>query len=384
MLRNCDGTTSACVACGVSTAVTEPHCLQLVPSNAGTVDLYSGSVPVNISSVVTWDTTNCGSGLAGYPASIGHRVTVEGVNLCVVLTSSFTVSGELRVWGDRALVVLARDAITVTGMLTVASHNNEAASPCSAGFTGAGARSGARSGSDGAAVSGEYQPDTGGGGGGFCGSGGRGGRSTEGGTGGAGGIGASAEDMVPLVGGFGGGNGNGAAGEGGAGGGAIQLSAPTVTISGRIVAHGAGGRGGDTGGTRNLGAAGGGGSGGAIHLEALALDLTSTSMLDVRGGGGGAAACWNGSARRGHCGVATTAPMATAGTVSACSGMGSGGQGASVTAADGLDGDAAFDGHGGGGGAGCVLLRSQRPTTATPTLAPSVRSILSDMPPNVR
>lgn len=388
VLVGCDGTRTTCVACGSSTSLDAPHCLTLVPSNTGSVDLMARADDVNITSVVEWNTTDCDSGgLSGVAREIAHEIRLEGVDLCVVLTRSFTVSGELRATGDRALVIVASERIEITasGILTVASHNDESTLTCSRRPGGAGARTGgAGVGGNGVAGDHDYIPDSGGGGGGHCGLGGSGGDGGGGAVGGGGGGIVGPDDMVPLQGGSAGGNGNGRVGEGGRGGGAVQLSAPRVIVNGRILAHGAGGLGGDneTGGRRQA-AGGGGGSGGAIHLEALELTLAGGSMLDLRGGGGGAGACWNGSAQIGHCGVASTAPAATSGTAASCAGVGAGGDGASLSSANGEAGDDAYEGHGGGGGAGCALLRSYLGTPSAVT-APNVGSILSRMPPNVR
>jgi hypothetical protein len=279
VLVACDGSRTTCVACGTSDAVAEPHCLELVPSNTGSVDLTGRADEVNLTSVVTWDTSTCNSGgLSGVAREIGHEVTVEGVDLCVVLTNRFTLSGELRVVGDRSLVIVARDRIDITasGVLTVASLNDESTGTCGRDVIGAGAQpmSAAQAGQNGVAGStGSFNPDSGGGGGGRCGGGGRGGDGlgADGlgdAAGGDGGSGAAVDDLVPLVGGTPGGNGFGRVGEGGAGGGAVQLSAPRVSVLGQILAHGAGGLGGGLENAgRRRGAGGGGGSGGAIHLE---------------------------------------------------------------------------------------------------------------------
>jgi hypothetical protein len=396
VLVACDGSRTTCVACGTSDAVAEPHCLELVPSNTGSVDLTGRADEVNLTSVVTWDTSTCNSGgLSGVAREIGHEVTVEGVDLCVVLTNRFTLSGELRVVGDRSLVIVARDRIDITasGVLTVASLNDESTGTCGRDVIGAGAQpmSAAQAGQNGVAGStGSFNPDSGGGGGGRCGGGGRGGDGlgADGlgdAAGGDGGSGAAVDDLVPLVGGTPGGNGFGRVGEGGAGGGAVQLSAPRVSVLGQILAHGAGGLGGGLENAgRRRGAGGGGGSGGAIHLEALELTLGGASMLDVRGGGGGAPGCWNGSEGVvGHCAISTAAPETTDGSDEACGGTARGGTGGSGASADGTEGDAFADGAGGGGGAGCVLLRSRIGSPAA-AVAPSAASVLGRMAPTVR
>jgi hypothetical protein len=384
----CDGARTPCVACGTSDAIAEPHCLELVPSNTGSVDLAGRADDVNLTSVVTWDTTACDSGgLSGIAREIGHEITIEGVDTCVVTTNRFTLSGELRVIGSRSLVIVARDRIEIaaSGILSVASNNDESSVTCTRGAAGAGSRaSGDGVGAAGARGSDTYAPDSGGGGGGFCGVGGGGGDGEGGAVGGDGGAASGAGDLIPLIGGVAGGNGSGRVGEGGAGGGAVELSAPRVSVLGRILAHGAGGLGGgiEPGG-RLQGAGGGGGSGGAILLEGLEVTLGPASMLDLRGGGGGAAACWNGSSdEAGHCAVATTAPAATEGTGASCGG-GRGGTGGSGGNADGTAGDMDYDGHGGGGGAGCLLVRSHV-GSPTPVTAPSASSIVSRMAPVVR
>ncbi len=145
---------------------------------------------------------------------------------------------------------------------------------------------------------------SGSGGGGFGGAGGAGadigatdgacfmGGNSISGPGGSGGGICGNELLVPLVGGSGGAGGvpgqdpSTQPGPGGGGGGAFQLSVRgTLTLTGGILAPGAGG------GPTVSGGGAGGGSGGAILLEARVLESSAGCFLAANGGGGGAGDC---------------------------------------------------------------------------------------------
>lgn len=387
----CDGSRTSCFACGVSPMNPAPHCLDLIPSNVGTLDVTARADGVTVDGeTVEWNTGNCDSGHTpatggNVPGAQVHRVSAGGVDVCVVRASTLRVinGGMIVAVGSRPLIVFALDEIFVdaTSTISVASRNDESSTTCAADIVGAGSMP-AHPGADGAAGTDTYSPDGGGGGGGFCGAGGAGGNGSGGGSGGLAGVVRPSLSLVPMVGGARGGNGSGPTGEGGHGGGALQLSAGRVRIDGAILAHGAGGLGGGTGGGRRAGGGGGGGSGGGVHLEALQLQLGAGSVIDLRGGGGGAAGCWNGSSDvSGECAPHTAAPAGMAGATIMCGGA-TGGDGASGTSISGTAGDADYNAPGGGGGAGCLVLRTMG--TPAPVTAPMSSSIVTRMAPAVR
>jgi hypothetical protein len=139
-------------------------------------------------------------------------------------------------------------------------------------------------------------------------------------------------------------------GAGAPGGGALHLAArDAVTVSGNVLASGAGGG----PGTGDRAGGGGGGSGGRIGLEGATVQLLSTAVLAANGGGGGGG-CENGAATRGTDGLASATPAAGG----AAQGKGeAGGAGGSGSAPDGASAVVAErGGGGGGGGAGFVIL----------------------------
>lgn len=107
-----------------------------------------------------------------------------------------------------------------------------------------------------------------------------------------------APNYLPLVGGSGGGGGGGSSNpgglagtNGGAGGGALMLVASgTVTLSGKISAHGGAGGNSNNGscesGVQPYAGAGGGGSGGGVRILASAYSVQG-GVIDVSGGKGG-------------------------------------------------------------------------------------------------
>jgi hypothetical protein len=143
----------------------------------------------------------------------------------------------LEVGGDRPLIIVARESITIDGSVQVKE-----------GFAGAYALPGAQQ--DGAGPgAGKGSSDTtsgSGGGGAFCGKGGNGGAATA-----TGGAAYGTAELIPLQGGSSGGGlfaagsfidarGGGAVAGGGSGG-AILLEAPTVKVLGSLTANGGGG-----------------------------------------------------------------------------------------------------------------------------------------------
>ena len=201
---------------------------------------------------------------------------------------------------------------------------------------------------------------SGGGGGGRGSTGGKGG-NTNYSTGGAGGKAVGSLALVPLFGGCGGG---GAAATykgdvGGGGGGAVQISVNgTLTISGQVLAPGAGG-----GGGKGYAGGSGGGSGGAILLEAV--KITITGLLAANGGGGGGSG-YNGA--NGQSGGANTT-RAAGGAHKYASAGGSGGALSSEYGAAG--GKYIVYGGGGGGAAGRIRLNAYQMTVGAKSASPA-------------
>lgn len=229
----------------------------------------------------------------------GTRFRVVSDTLAVLAVDTFTLPATARVYGfgNRALIVLARNAITVGGEIDFSAG-------CFLGqtFTRACGGPGAGDGGTSAAVNGDGCAggtggsdggnETGGAGGGFATAGGNGGGAPGKTTPAAAAItGCPGPALVPLLGGGGGGAGAPSGSSvGGGGGGALQLTSLTsVTLSAVSASDratffmaGAGGKGTFT---TNRGG-GGGGAGGAVLIEAPAV--TVTSALFACGGGGGA------------------------------------------------------------------------------------------------
>jgi hypothetical protein len=218
---------------------------------------------------------------------VRHQVQGDG-EVAVLHLHSLTVAAgaTIQVVGARPLIVVASDAIVVSGRVDAGAH---ATTPGPGGFgPGLGAGAG-RAGTHQGAYS-----DSGGGGGGFGDHGGAGGAITGCATALPGGLAGASQGDDPisvLAGGAGGGAGESTAcpdNLGGAGGGAIQLTSDVsvfVDETGVITAGGGGGRGGtDCGGSDgNSGA--GGGAGGAIVLQAPSV--TNQGVIAANGGGGG-------------------------------------------------------------------------------------------------
>jgi hypothetical protein len=264
-----------------------------------------------------------------------------GTTACVIAGLSITVSSSIRVIGDRPLILLAADAITIDGKLDVASHR-------AAGGAGA---------SLGPCATDSVNPTTtvgGGGGGGWGGSfGGPGGPGGIGVGNGKGGVPPGTTVPATLRGGCPGGGGAGDGGTAGLGGGAVALIAiNTVSIAGTVNASGSPGGGGSA-----SGGGGGGGAGGMIVLEAATVKVTGQCFANGGGGGEGANAAADGDP-----GEASPAPDRP----------GAGGQGGTMFGGDGGDSafgktlggvvggvgesiGAAIGGGGGGGGSAGVI-----------------------------
>jgi hypothetical protein len=272
---------------------------QVLPLNvsAETLDLPSISgeaLTVPAGCIVTIDTTTpevrdskCGIDATSYSIrNMNQRG--GGRPATLLLVKSLNVVGTMISSGSRPLLVVAQNTITVSGLVDVSSVS---AVPASNSVVGAGVSPCLLG--NGGMLAGNPDFASGGAGGSFASKGGNGG-AAESVAGGAASAAASNQLLEPLRGGCSGGTGGGllggdSIGTGGEGGGAIQLSAfDNVTISGNILANGAGGREGEaammTGAKGTAG--GGGGSGGAILLDSKLITLAGARIVAVGGGGG--------------------------------------------------------------------------------------------------
>lgn len=325
------------------TGITGPVCLSSPPA-----------APLSLNGTI--DTTACGD---------GAFMTIEGVETCVLAGTTITVSNGSAVQGigARPLVLVASDAITIEGRLSVGSRRGQP--------PGAGASTAAAS----TALCAVQAPidlaeddDAGAGGGAgasFLGNGGDGGVGDNNNNGGTPGtadgakhVAAVAKPTVIRAGcrGTNGGTGvnNMGAGIGGMGGGALYLIAGTrITISDIVTAHGAGGGAGSV-----RGGAGGGGSGGMIGLDAPTV--TISGGVTANGGGGGEGGVVGDNSASGSDGAADGSRAAGgSGTLQAGNGGLSSGRNGGGN--DIQNGDAGSDdtggGGGGGGGAGYIYVK---------------------------
>jgi len=279
--------------------------------------------------------------------------------LALLSVGTFTVVNHVAVSGQRALVVVAADRISIEGVL-------DAGGKSTADGPGA-AKSG--TGGDGNYLGGNGS-SSGGGGAGFGTVGGAGGGNTNSGAPGMGGSAFGDPALTILQGGGRGGSAgcfqSGGAVRivaGGGGGGAVQLTAVNsigVAAMGQIVAGGGGGVSYlDSGCPQNGG--GGGGAGGALFLEAPTVSIAGTVFAP--GGGGGAG------------NKTSTEPNGSDGT--ACPSKGGLADGAGASGGDGVcagtggtgtsPSDLYIGGGGGGGGAGRIVLRTHNAPTFNPS-----------------
>jgi hypothetical protein len=317
---------------------TFPICLATAPT-----------MPLNITANTKLDTS-----MAACAAT-----TMAPDNICVVAATTITISAELRGIGNKPLVLLASESITVmdNGEIDVGNHRGDA--DLGAGANPTVCQAGTAPGNGGGDGAG------GGAGGSFTGTGGVGGEGAGDGGGGGGDGGTPAQavmNVTTLRGGCAGQQGADGGGAGGRGGGAVLLVAGTaITIGGSGINAGGEGGGGAPTGERG---GGGGGSGGMIALDAQTI--TATAFLIANGGGGGEG---SGQVEAGNPGADATETTAANGGANGSAVGGSGGTGSAGPAAGpgaiGLIGIIlnGVDGGGGGGGGGAGLIKA--PATAT-------------------
>lgn len=283
----------------------------------GSLSLMTGTVDTSTLSVVT----QC------LPPSA--YTTQPAADACVIASQSITVpSGNtITVTGTRRLILLAEEAVTITGTLDAASHRTGLAGPA------------ADTGPCPTAVTSPTTATEGGGGWGatFGKPGNNGGNSPGGGMGGGA---ASSLPITVLGGGCRGGSGaNSGAGNGGGsgghGGGAVLLLAgQSITIDGVVNASGGAGTGG-----KARGGGGGGGTGGMIVLEAPTVRIAGQCFANGGGGGQGGSGAVDGGS-----GGESAAPDAVA----------AGGTSVSIGGAGGNGGVGAMGSKGGSNGASIV------------------------------
>jgi hypothetical protein len=262
----------------------------------------------------------------------------SGPDLCVFTAGTITISSNIRFVGDKAIVLLAKDAIVVDRDLDVSS--SWALLAAGAGGDSPGCIMSVLNGNPGAVGGG----GGGGAGGSFVGQGGRGGNGSLPGNSMTSALGGSSlSGTTPLVirggcRGGAGGAGTMAGRLGGHGGGAIYLVAgASITVAASINAFGAGG----LGGVSSYVGGSGGGAGGMIVLDAPSVTTGTGTILNAIGGTGGEGGDDNGSGATGADG-ASAAPTST----------GAGGDGGAGSGSDASTGEPGAPGGGGGGGGG--------------------------------
>jgi hypothetical protein len=310
------------------------------------------AVPTTIDTTSGTITPALGGGLV--LESIAQNV---GNNVMLIEAGSLSISAEVKVVGDKPLVLVGRRRITITslGVIDVSADGDI---PGPGGFaSGAGPGSGQAGQSDTAGT------DGGGGGGASFGFAqfGTGGFPLGGLPGTSYGDGTALEQLI-------GGSGGGEPGtpepctvHGGAGGGALQLTAGVLVFDGSIDAGGGGGSGGQACGSNGSGG-GGGGAGGLVYVDAGSWWYGHGSF-GATGGAGGQGAGPVG--QRGGTGGDATITSGGSPTFSSAAG-GAGGNGAGIKAyaptAQTAGGDAEV-GHntgGGGGGFGGIYFHTNR------------------------
>ncbi len=330
-----DGTNPDSDGSTVTTEVcfgTSPFRVCVDPAPTNTVDL--STQPSNV-----LDTT-ASSGdplcLTTPPASWTNGGQTDA---CIVVAQDITLdSGTLDVDGDRPLVLVASNSLTIAGTIDAASHvagdKGPNASPASCGANNNGTTDSNKGG--------------GGAGGSLAGTGGIGGTgNNNGGATATGGTpeGAGTAPFDVIRGGCRGGDGakgDGTTVSGGLGGGAVVLLGGAVMISGIVNVAGGGGQ----GGTTSRGGGGGGGAGGMIVIDGTSIAVSGTLLATGGGGGGGADGNTPGGPGNDPDPFAPTTAAAGGSKGGGAGGIG----GAGGTSSDGNAGNTADDGGGGGGG----------------------------------
>jgi hypothetical protein len=305
-----------------------------------TICVAQPTQPLVISEPTTLDTT----------ASPLCAPVVSGGDHCVIAATEITIFRKLRATGARPLVLFASGTIMTGDTVDVGSHRG-AVPEIGAGADPARCDAGASPEVSGVSAGG-------GAGGSFIGVGGGGGA---GGAARGGVAGASTAELTDLRGGCAGQDGSLVEDPGlkGHGGGAVYfLAGSSIALHGAVNAGGEGG--GGAGGGPSGGGGGGGGAGGMIGFEAPSITVTGT--LVANGGGGGEGVSPFSSGTTAHPGEDAISTFAALGGDLGDDAGGRGGNGAAglvagpgqpgATGMTAIDGDAG--GGGGGGGAGVI------------------------------
>lgn len=218
---------------------------------------------------------------------------VDGV--LVWWTENFTLGSKLRAEGSKPFLIVARESMTIDGVIDVSSLYDGTTASVGAGASLLASTCAAP---PEAGVLCDVHGASGGGGGGYGGAGSGGDHGAAARNCGAGVMGrpptiggAATTQPTTIRAGCAGAAGSwtnegvpGDEGLGGPGGGAVHLFAgKSLTVSGTVRAGGAGGG----QGKRDRASGGGGGSGGYIGLESETIKLLATAVLAANGGGGG-------------------------------------------------------------------------------------------------
>lgn len=359
-LRKCSGPGATAMdrTCNWGCNATDAACRELAPSggwetqSSGDTTSFTGLGNVSIPANAFIDTDN--GTITGVLSGFDYNerpIGVTGRNAGVFRFRSLALA-DVRVIGQNALVLVADESITLTGVLDavpLCDYTN-VREPGPGGFGGGlNDFDGLPAPPGGGGIHGDTD-NVGGGGGGH---------GTQGANGGfnpsSGGAVRGTAEIVFLLGGAGGGGGDdhNNSGRGGGGGAAIHLisNGPiTINDGAGINAGGCGGRAGNGG---NDGG-GGGGAGGSILLEGRSVTIDGT--LAANGGGGGGGAVGNANLTVGQKGQLGRTP-ATGGPAGSGGAGGAGGAGGTAPVA----GESVF-GSGGGGGIGRIRVNTRNGT----------------------
>ncbi len=276
------------------------HCTQFIPSNGAdwtdVANVFNNTGDLTLTNDVLINTDNGSIETRGNATSIrgpgegvfnGYRFRIISPQVSLLAFDDLTIeaTANVRVTGNHALILFARNTITIAGEIDAdGGRDADTSAPGPGGGTGA---VGATLASGcGFGLNGNFDTGNQNAGGGAGGSFGR-----KGGDGGGSSLGPSATNACPnflkvqLQGGSGGGRGgepnNG--GSGGGGGGAIQFTAGLeISVTGLLHAGGAGGQS-----SASQKGGGGAGAGGGFLFEAPKVNILATATIVTNGGGGG-------------------------------------------------------------------------------------------------
>lgn len=306
-------------------------------------DAYQVCVPPPAMSVTLSGTIDTATAVECAPAQPSPWIAAGQPESCFIIGTSISITGMARVVGARPLVLVASNAISISGTLDASTKRGEAKS--GPGAPAASCRSFTQD------PEANSSGPAGGAGGTFMTKGG------DGGDGAASNVEGRAPNPEPApmrlragCNGQRGGTGDEPPGAPGAGGGAVYLVAGgMITISGTINASGAGGANGSNDATKSGGS--GGGSGGMIKLHAAGITIGGAGAVMANGGGAASGSDENGGGNFGSDPQAADV-RAPGGASISNSGAGGGGFAVALPAVDGEKATGNNTGGGGGGGGG--------------------------------